>query len=179
MKGLVFTEFLELVDEQFSFETCERIIEMSDLPSGGVYTSVGTYQPQEMATLLGNLSEVTGIPPADLLQVFGRHLFSRFVTSFPAFFEGISSSLEFLPRVDDYVHFEVKKLYPDADLPTFTCETPAPGTMIMTYRSKNDLPDLAEGLILECIDHFGESLTVQRERLGGQPAATVFTIGPK
>ena len=42
MKGLVFTEFLELVDEQFSFETCEQIIEMSDLPSGGIYTSVGT-----------------------------------------------------------------------------------------------------------------------------------------
>lgn len=179
MKGLVFTEFLDMVDEKFSFETCERIIEMSDLPSAGVYTSIGTYQPQEMATLLGNLSEVTGVPIPGLLQIFGRHLFGRFVTSFPAFFEGISSSLEFLPRVDDYVHIEVKKLYPDADLPTFTCETPVPGTMIMTYRSKNDLPDLAEGLILECIDHFGEPLAVQRERRGGQPPATVFTIGPK
>ena len=179
MKGLVFTEFLELVDEQFSFETCERIIEMSELPSGGVYTSVGTYDPQEMATLLGNLSTETGIPAPDLLQVFGRHLFKRFVASFPVFFEGITSSLEFLPRVNDYVHVEVKKLYPDADLPTFTCETPAPWTMIMTYRSKNDLPDLAEGLIRECIDHFGEPLVVQRQRLGGEPPTCVFTVGPK
>lgn len=179
MKGLVFTEFLELVDEQFSFETCERVIEMSDLPSGGVYTSVGTYEPREMVALLGNLSEVTGIPPAELLEIFGRHLFRHFVAYFPVFFEGITSSLEFLPLVDGYVHVEVKKLYPDASLPTFTCETPAPGTMIMTYRSKNDLPDLAYGLILECIDHFGEPLIVERELLGSEPPATVFTIGLK
>jgi len=179
LKGLVFTEFLELVDERFSFETCERIIEMSDLPSGGIYTSVGTYQPQEMAALLGSLSEVTGIPPADLLQVFGRHLFKRFVASFPVFFNGITSSFEFLPRVDNYVHIEVKKLYPDAELPTFTCETTTPGTMVMTYRSKSNLPDLAEGLILECIDHFGEQLVVRRERLAGEPPVTVFTISPK
>lgn len=167
MTGLVFTEFLELVDEQFSFETCEQIIEMSDLPSGGVYTSVGTYQPQEMAALLGNLSELTGIPAPHLLQMFGRPLFRHFVATFPVCFEGITSSLEFLPFVNDYVHMEVRKLYPDADLPTFTCETPRPGTMVMTYRSKTDLPDLAEGLILGCIDHNGE------------PPETVFTITPK
>ena len=179
MKGMVFTEFLELVDEQFGFETCERMIEMSDLPSGGVYTSVGTYQLQEMAALLGSLSEVTAIPPPDLLRAFGRHLFARFVVSFPVFFEGITSSFEFLPRVDSYVHIEVRKLYPDADLPTFACEMTTPDTMIMTYRSTSNLPDLAEGLILECIDHFGEPLVVRRERLEGEPPATVFTIGPK
>ena len=179
MKGLVFTEFLELVDEQFSFETCERVIEMSNLPSDGVYTSIGTYDPAEMATLLGNLSKETGIPAPDLLQVFGRHLFKRFLTSFPVFFEGITSSLEFLPRVNDTVHVEVRKLYADADLPTFICETPAPGTIVMVYRSKNNLPDLAEGLIRACIDHFGEPLVVERKGLGGEPPATVFTIGPK
>ena len=179
MKGLVFTEFLELVDEQFSFETCEQIIEMSDLPSGGIYTSVGTYPPQEMAALLSNLSEVTGIPPADLLKAFGRHMFKRFVASFPVFFEGITSSLEFLPLVDSYVHIEVQKLYPDAELPTFTCEMTTPGTMVMTYRSRRNLPDFAEGMILECIDHFGDPLAVRRERLAGEPPVTVFTISPK
>lgn len=179
MKGLVFTEFLELVDEKFSLETCERLIEMSNVPSGAVYTSVGTYDAQEMFTLVSGLSTLTGIPVPDLLKTFGRHLFKRFVSVFPVFFEGVESAMEFLPRVEDYVHVEVRKLYPDAELPSFSCATPAPGTMIMTYRSKNNLPDLAEGLILGCIDHFGGFLSVTRGTGHEDPLETVFTIGPK
>jgi hypothetical protein len=179
VKGLVFTEFLDLVDEQFSFETCERIIEMSDLPSGGVYTSVGTYDPHEMKALLGNLSQVTGIPQPELLQTFGRHMFRHFVAAFPEFFTGITAALDFLPLVNDYVHVEVRKLYADTELPTFSCETPSPGTLIMTYRSKNDLPDLAEGLIRECVEHYGDPLTVRRELLDDDPPGCVFTISPK
>ncbi|TSA01017.1 MAG: hypothetical protein D4R80_00120 [Deltaproteobacteria bacterium] len=179
MKGLVFTEFIELVDESFTMETSERMIEMSHLPSGGAYTSVGTYNAQEMITLVSGLSTLTGIPVPDLLKTFGRHLFKRFVSAFPIFFEGIGSAMEFLPRVDDYVHLEVRKLYPDAELPSFSCERPEPGTLVMTYGSKTNLPDLAEGLILGCIDHFGDPVSVKRETGGGNPPETVFTIFPK
>ncbi len=179
MKGLVFTEFVDLVDEMFSPETSERMIEMSNVPSGGAYTSVGTYDAQEMFTLVSGLSAITGIPVPDLLKTFGRHLFKRFVSVFPIFFEGIGSAMEFLPRVEDYVHMEVRKLYPDAELPSFSCATPEPGTMVMTYRSKTNLPDLAEGLILECVDHFGDPVSVKRETGGGNPPETVFTISPR
>ena len=179
MKGMVFTEFFELVDDKFSFETTERLIEMSHLPSEGVYTSVGTYDSQEMVALVTNLSTLSGVSVPDLLKEFGRHLFKRFFASFPAFFEGIESSMEFLPQVDSYVHLEVRKLYPDAELPSFSCTTPEPGMMIMTYRSKRNLPDLAEGLILACIDHFGESLTVKRETGKEDPPETRFIIMPK
>ena len=86
---------------------------------------------------------------------------------------GIDSTLEFLPRVEDYVHLEVRKLYPDAELPTFTCERPDAGTLVMTYRSPTDVPDLAEGLILACVEHFGDELELTREEL---PGGTVFTL---
>lgn len=179
MKSIVFTEFIELVDDTFSLETSERVLEMSDLPSGGAYTSVGTYDPQEMRTLLGNLHEVTGVPVPELLQAFGHHLFRFFVASYPMFFEGIGSTFEFLPLVDSYIHVEVHKLYPDADTPSFTCEEREKGVMTMTYRSRNDLPDLAEGMIQECVRHFGEPLQVGMERVGDDPPEIVFTIGPK
>lgn len=87
--------------------------------------------------------------------------------------------MEFLPQVDGYVHLEVRKLYPDAELPSFSCTTPEPGTMVMTYRSKTNLPDLAEGLILGCIDHFGDSVSVKRGTGLKNPPETVFTIRPK
>ena len=39
IKGLLFTELLEMVEDSFSPELADRIIEDADLPSGGVYTS--------------------------------------------------------------------------------------------------------------------------------------------
>ena len=62
MKGIVFVEFIEMIENDFSIEMSDRLIEMSDLPSNGIYTSVGTYAPEEMITLVGNLSALTGTP---------------------------------------------------------------------------------------------------------------------
>jgi len=178
MKGLVFVEFIEMVENGFSIEMSDRLIEMSDLPSNGIYTSVGTYDPQEMVTLVGNLSTLTGIPASDLLKNFGRYLFKRFVESFPNFFKGITSSFVFLSQVNSYVHLEVRKLYEDAELPTFECTSPVSGQLQMKYQSKRNLPDLAEGLILGCIDYYGEQLEVERKSIPGNPLATLFIISP-
>jgi Haem-NO-binding len=51
MKGVVFTEFLEMVEDRFSPEMADRIIEGAELASGGVYTTVGTYDHGEMIQL--------------------------------------------------------------------------------------------------------------------------------
>lgn len=176
MKGLVFTEFFELVDKVFSMEISEQLIEMSNLESGGIYTAVGTYDPMEMVTLVTNLAELTKTPVGELLKAFGKHLWQYFWDSYPMLFEGMHSTMEFLPRVNDYVHMEVQKLYPDAELPTFICENPEPGKLVITYSSVRNLPDLAEGLILQCIDHFGESMTVKRETIEGDTPSTRFTV---
>jgi hypothetical protein len=39
MKGVVFTEFIELVESRFSIPLAEQLLETTDLPSGGVTTS--------------------------------------------------------------------------------------------------------------------------------------------
>ena len=176
MKGLVFVHFLEMVDKRFSIEVSERLIQTSDLPSKGIYTTVGTYDFGEMAALVTNLSRITGIPVSELLKEFGRYLFGVFVKYFPAFFEGINSTFEFLPQVHSYVHLEVEKLYADAELPVFTCDDSDPDKLLMTYKSTRNLPDLAEGLMLGCIEHFGEELTVSRKTPEGDQQATLFII---
>lgn len=60
MKGIVFTEFLELVEDKFGLEMVDKIISSSELESGGIYTSVGTYSFSEMLQLLQHLSDNTG-----------------------------------------------------------------------------------------------------------------------
>jgi len=61
MKGIVFSEFLNMVDERFSIEMSERLIDGVNLPSRGAYTTVGTYDAQEIVDLVAKLSEITKI----------------------------------------------------------------------------------------------------------------------
>ncbi|MGH7818715.1 MAG: heme NO-binding domain-containing protein [Candidatus Binatia bacterium] len=174
MKGIVFTEFLEMVEERFSPEIADRIIEASKLRSGGAYTAVGTYDYQELLRLVASLSHETGAPVGDLVRSFGQHLFGRFFVSDPQFFEGIDNAFDFLRNIEKYVHMEVRKLYPDAELPSFECSSPDPSSLTMTYRSTRPFAVFAEGLILGCIEHFGESIAVRREDLSETSAR--FTL---
>jgi len=176
MKGIVFVHFIEMVDKRFSIEVTERLLETSALSSGGIYTTVGTYDFEEMVSLLTNLSKIVGVPVDQLLKEFGRYLFEVFVKHFPAFFDGIHSTFDFLPQVHSYVHLEVRKLYSDAELPVFTCQFTEPGVLHMKYESTRNLQDLAEGLIAGCIEHFGETLKVERKTLEGKQPATLFII---
>ena len=175
MKGIVFTEFLEMVESKFSYEVTENIIEAAKLPSGGVYTAVGTYDHAEIVALVTHLSRATNIAVPDLLHAFGHHLLYRFAAGYPQFFEGITSSLDFMQRVDGYIHVEVRKLYPEAQLPTLECETPSPGVLKVTYRSNRPFADLADGLIAGCVDYFGDKVSVTREDVVPGSVA-VFTM---
>ena len=161
MKGIVFTEFIEMVEEQFSFDMADQIITESDLASGGAYSSLGTYDHGEMLALVSNLSQATGIPAADLVRTFGRHLFNTFVTGYPEMFVGLENAFDFLLKVDSYIHMEVYKLYPDAELPRFQYEQPAEGVLVMKYASSRPFSGLAEGLIQSAIEHFGENIELQ------------------
>ena len=162
MKGLVFTEFLEMVAARFSEDMVDDIIEAANLPSGGAYTSVGTYPHSEMVMLVQQLSNQTGLAMPTLIKAFGQYLFGRFVFLYPHFFCKLHSAFDFLESIENYVHIEVHKLYPDAELPTFeTQRDDARRTLVMTYRSKHPFAALAEGLIEGCLAHYHEPAEIQ------------------
>jgi hypothetical protein len=169
MKGIVFREFLDMVEDRFGMDLVDRIIEEADLPSGGAYTTVATYDHHEIIRLVDRLHRATGMPIPDLLRTFGHYLFGRFYGLYPAFFAGVDSAFTMLEQVESIIHVEVRKLYPDAELPSFDTSRPDPDRLVMLYRSQRPFADVAEGLIRGCIDHFGEDIEVRREDLGPGP----------
>jgi hypothetical protein len=161
MKGMVFTEFLEMVEAKFSADMVDDIIDDANLPSGGAYTAVGTYDHGELVQMVVALSQRTDIPVPALVHTFGEHLFGRFYALFPAFFQGVTSALDFLEGIETVIHTEVRKLYPDAQLPQFDCTRSADGLQ-MLYSSPRHFGDLAEGLIHGAVAHFGDQLQITR-----------------
>ncbi|MRV73118.1 hypothetical protein GJ700_15520 [Duganella sp. FT92W] len=165
MKGVVFTEFMELVESRMGLDMLDRIITEADLPNDGAYTSVGTYDHAELVRLVMALSNATGMPIPALIHLFGHHLFQRFSESYPVLFQDANCVFDFLSRIDDVIHVEVRKLYPDAELPTLPCTRPAPDQLELLYSSPRGFADLAAGLIDGCIAHFQEPIKVTRTDL--------------
>ncbi|NJB36312.1 heme NO-binding domain-containing protein [Croceivirga sp. JEA036] len=176
MKGIVFTEFLEMVEETFGLETVDNIIENSELPSGAAYTAVGTYDFNEMVQLLTNLSVETKIPANDLLFTFGTYLFNGLAKTHPEVVEGYTKPLNLLYSIEDHIHVHVKKLYPDAELPTFKILEKTDEKLSMIYSSSRGLYALAHGLITKTFEHFEKSVEVAYKLLNEQGTEVEFTI---
>jgi hypothetical protein len=177
MKGVVYSEFLEMLEGSFDPVFVENLIEEADLPSVGMYTSVGTYDWREMVQLVSLLSEKSGTPVADLIKSFGGYLLHVFVRSHGQMFTRDDNTYTVLERLNDRIHVDVKKLYPDAELPTFAHRWLAEGQLELTYRSPRPFADLAEGLIRECIKYVGEDIAVTRRDISVEPEAhTVFVL---
>jgi len=161
MKGVVFTEFLSFVKAKFGEDTVDDIIDASNIPSKGAYTSVGTYPPAEMEKLCHALSTQTREPAAKLVCGFGLHLSNTFAVSYPQFYSKSDSFFEFLSSVEDHIHVEVRKLYPDAELPSFRVISRTATEMIIDYQSPRRMSALAEGLILGSAKRFGVTARVK------------------
>ncbi|CAH1194109.1 HNOB domain-containing protein [Candidatus Nitrotoga sp. BS] len=165
MKGVVFTEFMEMVESRMGLDMLDRIITEAELPNDGAYTSVGTYDHAEMVRLVTALSNATGLSTPQLIFIFGEQLFQRFSVSYPVLFSDVQNAFDFLSRIDGVIHVEVRKLYPDAELPKLECERPSPNELTILYSSPRGFGDLAAGLIAGCIKHFGEQISVSRTDL--------------
>jgi len=176
MKGIVFTEFLDMVEQEFGYTLVDQIITESDLPSNGIYTAIGTYDFSEMIQLLTGLHKHTKIPVPTLLNSFGQYLFGTFIKVYPHFFEMVDSAFQLLESIEKHIHVEVLKLYPEAELPSFETELVSPLHLNMIYRSERKMADFAEGLIQKALEHYNEEATITNTALNSDGSEVLFSI---
>lgn len=177
MKGMVFTEFIDMVEDKFGLEVVDDIITSSDLKTGGVYTAVGTYDHTELLTLVDKLSQKVNIAVPDLLRTYGQELFKVFVKKYNPLFTRYDNTLDFLDGVDQHIHVEVSKLYPDAELPKLVFDRTSKDSIILIYESKRKLSDFGIGLIYGCAKYFNEKVSIDtQDKSGGKGDKIEITI---
>jgi hypothetical protein len=169
MKGILFTQFLEFVERRFGLEVADSILTGTTLPLGGIYTSVGTYDHRELVTLLISLHQATGVAVPELVREYGRALFRVLARGYPQLLSGAGDLFTLLERVEGTIHVEVRKLYPDTELPTLHATRSADGEMTVVYRSERGFADLAQGLIEGAARHFDAAIELRRDELGDRP----------
>jgi len=176
MKGIVFTEFLDLVEDKFGLEVLDKILMQSDLASGGIYTSVGTYSFSEMLQLLQHLSAHTNISIDDLLLVYAEHFFSVIESSYPGLLATYKDPIEMLSSIENHIHVEVRKIYPDAELPTFEVIDKTENSLTMIYKSSRAMHHFGLGLMNKTFEHFNATASIVLEKLNDAGTAVKFVI---
>lgn len=176
MKGIVFTQFLEMVEEKFDYDMVNTIIQKSELPNNGAYTSVGKYNISELRTLVYNLHKETDIPLSDLFKDFGAYFFTFLARNYSHFLERADTLFDFFNSIHSHIHVEVKKLYPDAELPAFETLSINDQEMVMKYTSEKKLGDFAKGLLAKSAEYFNENVTITSKSLNESGTQIQFNI---
>lgn len=180
MKGIIFTEFLEMVEDRFGIEILDELTTHKGKGCPMSFTSVGNYPHEDLVGMIIVLSKRTGIALDDLLNTFGRHLYSMFQTKFPAFLEHHTDPLDILEGIETVIHTEVRKLYPEARLPNFDCDRVNKDKLIMSYSSNRPFAGVADGLIHGCIESFKFDIQVERvDHEVEQGSSSTFTLQRK
>ena len=171
MKGLVFTTFYDFLEKRYGADLLDDVIDAAGLPHSGAYTVVGTYPFDEMVALATAAAKLTGTSMPDLLGSFGEHCFSSWHHKMPAHFMG-TDLFDILANVNDFHDSEVRRLYPDAELPHFETISRDKTRMVLDYRSCKPLADLAAGVIRGASNHVGTPVRISQcpmHQLEGKP----------
>lgn len=160
MKGIIFNLAEEVVTSLHGEDVWDAVLDGAGVD--GSYTSLGSYPDEELVALVAAAGDLLGAPPDDVLRSLGEGAMPLLAERFPSFFEGHSSSRSFILTLNDIIHAEVRKLYPDATVPDFGFESPSDSEVVVQYDSPRRLCALAEGFIAGAAHHYGEDVTVEQ-----------------
>lgn len=153
-----------MVEEHYSLDTWEHLIEQTILASEGIYTSSKTYPDEEIVLLITALAKYSGEVTSELIEKFGHYLFPHLMHSLPAKINHYSNLWDFLAAVDGIIHVEVKKLSPDALTPDIKIISFNKNNMKLSYSSSRKLCFLAIGLIEQAGEYYNSSVVVSHQQ---------------
>lgn len=163
MKGILFTEFQELIETAFGLDVLDQVLEKAEpkLSTGGAYTSVGTYPHTELLTLLDALVSLVDAPLGDMLQAYAHRLIASFESSYPDFFSAHDELFSFLLNVEGQMHAGVRKLYPEANPPTLEVEAMTGEMLKLNYNSHRPLSVVVEPLVQAAADRYNCPIQIE------------------
>lgn len=176
MKGVIFVELIKMAEQAFGEDTVDTVLDKADLDNGGAFTTVGNYPCSELVKIVVAFSDHSGLSAEALQRQFGHWMMDFFIAHYPEFFADQTTAFALLESVDKEIHVEVKKLYPEAELPRFDTERLGDDRLEMIYSSPRPLDAFCHGLIEACLERFKEEGEISRVPHPTQSNAVTFDI---
>ena len=177
MKGIIFNVFEEFIAENFGAEAYEDILEKAD-SSTQVFVGPATYPDEDLFKLVGLAVEKSGLELSTALQLFGKFLFDKLASGYPQFLESQTDIKLFLKSVQNMIHVEVAKMYPESNTPHFEFrdEFETDSRLVIHYISQRNLPDLMAGLIDGAAEYFNVKVSQSWQAHSEQKNCWIFDL---
>jgi len=144
MKGVIFNVVEEVIGDLFDADTWDDLLDGAEVD--GAYTALGDYADTELLAIVSAACRATGLSAEEVLRTVGHHALPKLASRVPQSLVDAPDALSFIRKVNDIIHPEVLKIYPDSIPPAFEFED-RDGGLVVRYRSARNLPALAEGLL--------------------------------
>ncbi|WP_299011935.1 heme NO-binding domain-containing protein [uncultured Shewanella sp.] len=174
MMGIVFIEFINIVNTNFGNDICNAMIKKTK--DNKKYIKNYNYSHHRLLKLMNALSELTKISVNDLLILMGQKVFLPFVTSLPIEIMRIDNTIDFIVYLETYIHNEAKKLYPKAKMPKIVLVFISSNELIMDYFSPRCMGHVCFGLIKGCAEYFDEDIDVKMQLMDDSGSHVRFKL---
>lgn len=159
MKGVILNIIEEAIVGEHGADAWDILLERAGLT--GAYTAIGHYDDRDVDALVAAAAAELGSDEATVLTWLGQQAFRELATRYEDLVAGYRSTSALLGDLDQVIHREVERLYPDAHTPRFAVENTDAG-LIVHYASNRGLVAFAIGMIHGAAEHFGEAFTIER-----------------
>lgn len=179
MKGLFFTELLELIETDYGLAVVDQVIRTAVPTTDGVYTSMGVYDSKEFFGIIEALALEMNQPRSTFLRWFGRHFFRCLVDRHDRLLDNYPSAINAMQDVNSLVR--TTRIFPfDDQPPEAEFMAAGPAAWRLTIRARLPIQDMVMGALEACIACFDEPLEVSRNDVrAGDEITTRFDITPK
>jgi len=129
-----------------------------------------------MLQLLEHLSKKTDLSIDNLLLVYAEHFFGVIEDSYPGLLATYKDPIEMISSIENHIHVEVRKIYPDAELPTFEVVEKTKDSLVLIYTSSRAMHHFGLGLMNKTFEHFDATATIELEKIKEDGTEVRFII---
>ena len=84
--------------------------------------------------------------------------------------------IQMLASIENHIHVEVRKIYPDAELPVFNVLEQTEEKLVLEYISSRAMYNFGLGLMHKTFEHFDQKADITLDKLKSDGSKVNYTI---
>lgn len=169
MRGVFFTELLDLVEARHGVLGVERVREAALAPRARAYTAAGSYDYDELERLIAAAAAALAMTANALKTELGAVMMRRLMHDMPFALNGCDDALAAAGRIAELAPQWFRSTHDDEQAPSLVFSRLSDEVVAVDYRSRYPFADVAEGSLRALAALFAEPVDLVRQNAEGPP----------
>ncbi len=159
MQGIIYMQLKKYVVSTLGKDNWSKLLKECGLESR-FYLPTNTYPDEEVVTLVGTASKMTGKPVPEILEDFGEFIVPGLIELYGAFVSPEWKTIDLIENTEQTIHKVVRLRNPGADPARLKTVRHSKQKVEVIYDSPRKMCGLAKGIIKGVGKHNKENITI-------------------